>query len=49
MKQLCGSNLLAAMEQLTVTTLRNVIGGLSLDKTLTSREEINAKMRLAPG
>ena len=41
------ANRLAAMEQLTVTTLRNVIGGLSLDKTLTSREEINAKMRLA--
>lgn len=40
------ANLLAAMEQLTVTTLRNVIGGLTLDKTLTSREEINAKMRL---
>jgi regulator of protease activity HflC (stomatin/prohibitin superfamily) len=33
------------MEQLTITTLRNVIGGLTLDKTLTSREEINAKMR----
>jgi regulator of protease activity HflC (stomatin/prohibitin superfamily) len=41
------ANRLAAMEQLTVTTLRNVIGGLSLDKTLTSREEINAKMRMA--
>jgi regulator of protease activity HflC (stomatin/prohibitin superfamily) len=39
-------NLLAAMEQLTMTTLRNVIGGLTLDKTLTSREDINAKMRL---
>ncbi|MGH2442575.1 MAG: SPFH domain-containing protein [Chloroflexota bacterium] len=39
-------NLVAAMEQLTITTLRNVIGGLSLDKTLTSREEINAKMRI---
>src|SRR5579864_486984 len=38
-------NLLAAMEQLTITTLRNVIGGLTLDKTLTSREDINAKMR----
>jgi regulator of protease activity HflC (stomatin/prohibitin superfamily) len=38
-------NLLNAMEQLTMTTLRNVIGGLTLDKTLTSREEINAKMR----
>src|SRR5579864_7855913 len=40
-------NLLAAMEQLTITTLRNVIGGLTLDRTLTSREEINAKMRVA--
>ncbi len=38
-------NLISAMEQLTITTLRNVIGGLTLDKTLTSREEINAKMR----
>jgi regulator of protease activity HflC (stomatin/prohibitin superfamily) len=40
-------NLVAAMEQLTITTLRNVIGGLTLDKTLTSREDINAKMRAA--
>jgi regulator of protease activity HflC (stomatin/prohibitin superfamily) len=40
------ANLVAAMEQLTMTTLRNVIGGLTLDKTLTSREEINAKMRV---
>jgi regulator of protease activity HflC (stomatin/prohibitin superfamily) len=39
------ANLLLSMEQLTITTLRNVIGGLTLDKTLTSREEINAKMR----
>lgn len=39
-------NLVAAMEQLTITTLRNVIGGLTLDRTLTSREEINAKMRV---
>ena len=38
-------NLLAAMEQFTVTTLRNVIGGLTLDKTLTSREAINMNMR----
>ncbi|GAC1469158.1 MAG: SPFH domain-containing protein [Chloroflexota bacterium] len=38
-------NLLAAMEQLTMTTLRNVIGGLTLDKALTSREDINGKMR----
>ena len=41
------ANLVAAMEQLTITTLRNVIGGLTLDKTLTSREDINAKMRSA--
>lgn len=41
------ANLVAAMEQLTITTLRNVIGGLTLDKTLTSREDINAKMRAA--
>ncbi|MGI8968417.1 MAG: SPFH domain-containing protein, partial [Chloroflexota bacterium] len=39
-------NLVAAMEQLTITTLRNVIGGLTLDKTLTSREDINTKMRV---
>ena len=41
------ANLVVAMEQLTMTTLRNVIGGLTLDKTLTSREDINAKMRMA--
>ena len=41
------ANLIAAMEQLTQTTLRNVIGGLTLDKTLTSREEINSKMRVS--
>lgn len=40
-------NLVGAMEQLTITTLRNVIGGLTLDRTLTSREEINAKMRVS--
>jgi regulator of protease activity HflC (stomatin/prohibitin superfamily) len=40
-------NLIGAMEQLTITTLRNVLGGLTLDKTLTSREDINAKMRVA--
>jgi len=32
-------------EQLTVTTLRNVIGGLQLEETLTSRDEINAQLR----
>jgi regulator of protease activity HflC (stomatin/prohibitin superfamily) len=41
------ANLVSAMEQLTITTLRNVIGGLTLDKTLTSREDINAKMRVS--
>jgi regulator of protease activity HflC (stomatin/prohibitin superfamily) len=41
------ANLVGAMEQLTITTLRNVIGGLTLDRTLTSREDINAKMRSA--
>src|SRR6266542_1863211 len=34
-----------AIEQLTVTTLRNVIGGLALERTLTSRDEINAELR----
>ncbi len=36
-----------AIENLTATTLRNVIGELELDDTLTSREVINAKMRAA--
>ena len=34
-----------AIENLTATTLRNIIGDLELDETLTSREVINAKMR----
>src|SRR3712207_4614114 len=34
-----------AIEQLTVTTLRNVIGGMSLEDTLTSRDSINAQLR----
>jgi regulator of protease activity HflC (stomatin/prohibitin superfamily) len=34
-----------AIEQLTVTTLRNVVGGMSLEDTLTSRDEINAQLR----
>ncbi len=33
------------VEQLTVTTLRNVVGGMDLERTLTSREEINAALR----
>jgi regulator of protease activity HflC (stomatin/prohibitin superfamily) len=36
---------LQAIDQLTVTTLRNVIGSLDLEGTLTSREEINARLR----
>ena len=36
---------LQAIEQLTVTTLRNVIGGLTLEQTLTSREGVNAELR----
>ena len=35
-----------AIEQLTMTTLRNIIGGLDLEETLTSREEINQKLRI---
>lgn len=35
-----------AIEQLTMTTLRNIIGGLDLEQTLVSREEINQKLRL---
>ncbi len=36
-----------AIENLTATTLRNIIGDLELDQTLTSREIINTKMRVA--
>jgi len=36
---------LAAIENLTATTLRNIIGELELDETLTSRDTINTKMR----
>jgi regulator of protease activity HflC (stomatin/prohibitin superfamily) len=35
----------AAVEQLTVTTLRNVVGGMDLDTTLTSRDKINSELR----
>jgi regulator of protease activity HflC (stomatin/prohibitin superfamily) len=38
-------NPLAAIENLTATTLRNIIGELELDETLTSRDLINARMR----
>lgn len=39
-------NPMAAIENLTATTLRNIIGELELDQTLTSRELINSKIRL---
>ncbi len=39
------ANFIQAIEQLTVTTLRNVIGGLALESTLTSRDEINQQLR----
>jgi len=39
------ANYIQAIEQLTVTTLRNVIGGMALEKTLTSRDEINDQLR----
>lgn len=38
-------NPMAAIENLTATTLRNIIGDLELDQTLTSRDVINSKMR----
>jgi regulator of protease activity HflC (stomatin/prohibitin superfamily) len=39
------ANYIQAIEQLTITTLRNVIGGLALEKTLTSRDDINNQLR----
>jgi len=39
------ANPLQAIEQLTVTTLRNVIGGMTLEETLTSRDTINSQLR----
>jgi regulator of protease activity HflC (stomatin/prohibitin superfamily) len=38
-------NPISAIENLTATTLRNIIGEMDLDKTLTSRDDINTKMR----
>jgi regulator of protease activity HflC (stomatin/prohibitin superfamily) len=38
-------NYIQAVEQLTITTLRNVIGSLNLEQALTSRDEINTKLR----
>ena len=39
------ANYLQAVEQLTVTTLRNVVGSMDLEKTLTSRDTINSQLR----
>jgi regulator of protease activity HflC (stomatin/prohibitin superfamily) len=39
------ANYIQAIEQLTVTTLRNVIGGMELEHTLTSRDQINGQLR----
>src|SRR4051812_37432265 len=40
------ANPLQAIEQLTVTTLRNVIGGMTLEQALTSRDNINSQLRV---
>ncbi len=40
------ANYIQGIEQLTVTTLRNVIGDLTLEETLTSRDQINSQLRL---
>ncbi len=39
------ANYITAVEQLTMTTLRNIVGGMTLEQTLTSREEINNGLR----
>src|SRR5437773_2280077 len=39
------ANYIQGVEQLTVTTLRNVVGGMALEETLTSRDQINAQLR----
>ncbi|SDL19018.1 Regulator of protease activity HflC, stomatin/prohibitin superfamily [Nonomuraea maritima] len=39
------ANYIQAVEQLTVTTLRNVVGSMDLEKTLTSRDTINSQLR----
>ena len=39
------ANYIQAIEQLTVTTLRNVIGGMQLEETLTSRDQIKTQLR----
>ncbi|SFB54472.1 Regulator of protease activity HflC, stomatin/prohibitin superfamily [Amycolatopsis marina] len=39
------SNYIVGVEQLTTTTLRNLVGGMSLEETLTSRDQINGQLR----
>jgi regulator of protease activity HflC (stomatin/prohibitin superfamily) len=39
------NNYIVGVEQLTTTTLRNVVGGMTLEQTLTSRDKINAQLR----
>jgi regulator of protease activity HflC (stomatin/prohibitin superfamily) len=39
------SNYIVGVEQLTTTTLRNLVGGMSLEETLTSRDQINQQLR----
>ena len=39
------ANYIVAVEQLTTTTLRNVVGGMTLEQTLTSRDSINGQLR----
>jgi regulator of protease activity HflC (stomatin/prohibitin superfamily) len=39
------SNYIVGVEQLTTTTLRNVVGGMTLEQTLTSRDQINRQLR----
>ncbi|MFL6131364.1 MAG: SPFH domain-containing protein [Nocardioidaceae bacterium] len=39
------ANYIQAVEQLTMTTLRNIVGGMDLEEALTSRDEINSRLR----
>jgi regulator of protease activity HflC (stomatin/prohibitin superfamily) len=39
------ANYIQAVEQLTMTTLRNIVGGMDLEQALTSRDEINSRLR----
>ncbi|QCB51111.1 SPFH/Band 7/PHB domain protein [Rhodococcus sp. PAMC28707] len=40
------NNYIVGVEQLTTTTLRNVVGGMTLEETLTSRDQINGQLRV---